>query len=79
MPYTTKADEKISHSCPLTDSLTHSLTHAQDDSKSELCSSLKMSLEVEQDCRLPKKKSGLGKLKGEKMCGETVKKGGSSG
>ena len=32
--HTTKADEKISHSCPL--------THSQDDSTSELCSSLKI-------------------------------------
>ena len=36
--HTTKAVEKISHSCPLTDSL----TNAQDDSISELCSSLKI-------------------------------------
>ena len=35
--YTTKADEKISHSCPRMDGR----THTQGDSKSELCSSLK--------------------------------------
>ena len=42
--HTSKVDEKISHSCPLTDSHTH--THTQGDSKSELCSSLKISISV---------------------------------
>ena len=44
--YTTKADEKISHSCPLTDGRMDGWTDTQGDSKSELCSSLKMLLPV---------------------------------
>ena len=39
--HTTKADEKISHSCPHTDGWMDGHTDTQGDSKSELCSSLK--------------------------------------